>query len=202
MVKDAEAYSRSELVARDQEVEAAVARLHDAGKSPEDCPGAIADWNERGAVPVGWSSEQMLIGFELACLSTLHEIAYGRLSSSTVEVDRIHWWLAVAREKRLQFQYYETIGLMLPDFERGRKSRIKGAENHGSPATRQQRRKRLRDLFRDVLFDWVLVKRRPLESLKRGRHHQRVAELYHARYGVKVSSKTVERDLKAYAQAQ
>jgi hypothetical protein len=93
-------------------------------------------------------------------------------------------------------QANKTFNDMLPDYLIGNKVRRKGAENFGSPEDRHQRSQRLDDINRDVVLDWVFVKKRPLGSLRHGKRYQDVADLYYRRHHVKISPKTVERALK------
>jgi hypothetical protein len=82
---------------------------------------------------------------------------------------------------------------MGPDYERGKKVREKGGQNHGTVLDRFRRATRLAAIHDEILCDLVKKGRRP-NLLSKSALDRRVAAKYEQRCGERLSYKTVQRD--------
>jgi hypothetical protein len=173
-----------------QETIAAYARLGAFGKSTDDVRAFLTAYiaytrGERDfdSVIAGWSVLQVSAALEAASISAWH-VALLHPTANRDRLTAIMLDHARYREDRLAAQVNEK---MLPDYERGKKSREGGAKAHGTEEERLARAVQLHNLDQQL---------KP--GLSRSRRSHLVAKNA-AKRGIKVSAKTVERELKKYA---
>jgi hypothetical protein len=183
-----------------QEIDAVVARLVAAGKSPADALALLRATassikkrhGDRSLT--GWSVPQMWAAFELALLCGLREIVQ-HSSSSTEMALELAFAYAQIRENQLQHKLQQVIADMIPDFRRGRKVREAGRGARGSWSDRYRQAEEFRRI------DGELSKRTKARTRSRSAHarHGDIARVYCSRHpGKSISSKTVGRRLQEF----
>jgi hypothetical protein len=181
-----------------QKILAAQHHLRNLGKSPADALGLFKRFERSpetfNFAAAGWSAAQFLAASKLLFLCGLRGASTKNRMSGMAAA-----WLATVLDEVTERQANKIINDMLPNYRIGEKLHRKGAENFGTPETRFQRSQHLSEINRDVVLEWVFVKKRPLRLLTHGKRYRAVADLYYRRHGgKKVSPKTVERSLKAF----